>query len=558
MQFKSKASLALIIPLLASLNGAPAVYSQVSMPQPSVSKAAADPSLRGPINPGSKNDNNTRLDSPENRIEEDSSNPFDRIEIEAPKLQALITISKSLDPLLLDASSSKVVSLRDTLLTAMNKNLDIRIRQYEVNSRNWSLVSSYGKFLPNINLSYRWQYLLGRPNIPFNGGADPIKFQTPFILTGAGFTYYAYRGGKILYGALQSKNNLKAARYQEKATLSDTLFSATQKYCDLVLSEALLQIRVSAVDTSIAQLELNKNLLQGGRATRLDVLQAETQLSSDRQRLIDQQINRRTAAIALAELLDQDQGVDLVPQNRLIERVRLIPENAQAGQILKVAIENRPELKQYRELWLASKKSAHIAAAPLQPSVQVFGNIYGVGETLSNSSRTKLAPISLATASGSVSTVATRQVSRQIGPLYTLGYSINWNFEGLGISDLGNIQSAKYQSRESMLELNKQLNKVTSEVRQSYLKSLSTYRKIDETRAKVASASEELRLAQMRFQYGVGKNIDVLKAQEDRTTALIENAQALIAFNVAQAQLLRDTGLISVDRLTSRAPQRID
>lgn len=486
---------------------------------------------------------------------------FDKMELEAPKLKALISIKKNLDPYGLDASGRRTISFPEVLRIAVTQNLDIKIRQEEVRTKGWDLFSSYGQFLPNVALGYRYQYIKGKLNIPFfSSGAGSGKIDSPFIITNAGFTYYGYRGGKILFTALQNKNYLRASKFQKAATLSDTLFEATNRYQKLLLSEALLAIRIRAVETSEAQLTLQQTLLQGGKATKLELLQAQTQLSSDKQKLIDQQIERRSAAIDLADLLNLDQGVDLAPDNRLVEIRRLILESATPASLLKAALDNRPELKQFKELWLASKKSAVINAADLQPSFQFFGQVYGLGETLSNSSKTvssALSPITLQpTSPGTPGSVPIQQrVSRQIAPLYTLGYGINWNFTGMGTVDYGNIQSARAQSRQAMLELNKKLNTVTNEVRQSYLKTLSTYRKLEETMAKVESSAEELRLAQLRYQYGVGKNIDVLKAQEDFTSALVENAQAMINFNISQAQLLRDTGIISVDRLLAKSPQ---
>lgn len=490
----------------------------------------------------------------------------DKIELEAPKLEALISINKSLDPFQLDAIGSKVVSLKDVLQLAVSRNLDIQIRQQDLSSKGWDLFSSYGQFLPSVQMAYRYQYLKGKLNLPIpgaGGNSGGTKINTPFIITNAGFTYYAYQGGKVLNTALQRRNYLHASRFQQKATLSDTLFECSKRYLNLVLAEALLQIRIKAVETSEAQLTLNQNLLIGGKATKLDLLQARTQLASDRQRLIDQQIARRSAAIDLADLLNVDQGIDLIPDNRVVEKRRLIAEATLPAALLKAAVEYRPELKQFRELWLASRKTAKIDAAALQPNFQFFGQVYGLGQTLSNSDKnvtTLLNPVTLTPSAPGVPGAVPYQhrESRQIEPLYTLGYSMNWNFAGMGTVDLGNIQSARAQSRQAMLELNKKLNTVTNEVRQSYLKTLSAYRKLDETLAKVDSSTEELRLAQMRFQYGVGKNIDVLKAQEDYTSALIENAQAMITYNISQAQLLHDTGLISSDTLLSRTPLKVE
>ena len=480
------------------------------------------------------------------------------MELPPPDLRALISITARLDPFQLDAQSSQAISLNEVVQQVVARNLDIRIQNTDVQAKKWTLLSSCGQFLPNENLGYRWQYLKGTLHTPISGG-DSIRLNSPLIIATAGYTYYAFRGGKILFTALQNRNYLRAARHQLHATISDALLEATRRYYNLVLSEAQLQIRVKAVRTSEEQLELDENLLQGGKATMLDVLQARTQLASDRQALIDQQIARRTAAINLADYLDLDQSVDLVSRTRTLDRITLVSGDVTPTTLVVTAIRKRPELKQYEELRLAAKKAIPIAAAPLMPTFQTFGSIFGIGETLSDSSRISLNPINLSSTSlfgspvgGAVS--VPHRVSRQIAPLYTIGYQLQWNVTGLGTSDFANVRSAKYQARQAMLELNKQLNSITNQVRQSFLNTLSTSRKIEETTAKVDSSAEELRLSQLRFQYGVGKNIDVIKAQQDYTSALIENSQALISFNIAQAQLLRDLGIISIARLTARQP----
>ncbi|MBA4076358.1 MAG: hypothetical protein C0508_15045, partial [Cyanobacteria bacterium PR.023] len=328
---------------------------------------------------------------------------------------------------------------------------------------------------------------------------------------------------------------------------SDTLQTAAKRYYDLLLQEALLQIRVKAVETSEGQLSLNKDLKQGGLATNLEVLQAETQLSQDRQNLIDQQVARREAAILLAEFLNANQGLDIVPNDLLLQKIRIVSEQANAARLLQLAIDNRPELKQYEELRLAAKKQIVINAAKLQPNFAFSGNVLGIGETLSK--QYELAPITLAGAAGGVGVRA-----RQITALYTLGVNVNWNFEGLGAVDLANTYAAKMTARQAGLQQQQVLNKVTSEVRRSYLQSLKTDRKIEEAVAQVRSANEELRLAQLRFQNGVGRNIDVLKAQQDYTSSLIEKARAIVNFNNAQIDLLHDTGLISSSTVLSRSP----
>lgn len=470
-----------------------------------------------------------------------------RIQIIRPPLTALISIDKKVDSALLDAASTVPMSLDDVVQSAVKNNLDIGISSYSERARKANLVSSMGKFLPDIALSYQWNYLKGKANVPFGQSLEPLSFNNPFILTSAGFKYYGYRGGSVLFGALQNRNNYRAARHSKHATVSDTLQTAAKRYYDLLLQEALLQIRVKAVETSEGQLSLNKDLKQGGLATNLEVLQAETQLSQDRQNLIDQQIARREAAILLAEFLNANQGLDIVPSDLLLQKIRIVSEQANAARLLQLAIDNRPELKQYEELRLAAKKQIVINAAKLQPNFAFSGNVLGIGETLSK--QYELAPITLAGAAGGVGLR-----NRQITALYTLGVNVNWNFEGLGAVDLANTYAAKMTARQAGLQQQQVLNKVTSEVRRSYLQSLKTDRKIEEAVAQVRSANEELRLAQLRFQNGVGRNIDVLKAQQDYTSSLIEKARAIVNFNNAQIDLLHDTGLISSATVLSRTP----
>ena len=520
--------------------------------------------------------------------EPDEEKIFDEntILIRPPQLQALITINESLNPLGLDAENSATISLRDALKESLVQNLDIGISGMNEGSQKWDYVNSLTKFLPDALTSYNWQYLRGRINLPPGLGVrDLARLSTPFIITTAGFRYYGYQGGKVVFGALQSKHNYKAAKMAKKATISDVLQDVSRKYYDLLLSQAILQIRIKAVQTSEAQLKQNRDLNTDGLATNLDVLQSRTQLARDRQSLIDQQITRRSASVQLAHTLNAGLAVDLVPDDRLVHKVRLISDKMKIQDLLKLAIDHRPELKQYEELRLAAKRAIVVAAAPLQPKVSLQGNVYGIGPTLGRDLATvppSFAPVALAAppvtapiaglatagvagAPGVIPVAATavpagavllppHPFSTQVAALYTLSFRVDWNFNNMGASDFANIQAAKYTARQAHLQANKELIDVLEQVRLSYLSSLGEERRIEETSAAVASSGEALRLAQLRFQNGLGTNIDIIQAQRDYTQALTDKAQAIINFNKDQIQLLHDTGMISVDTLTASRP----
>lgn len=460
------------------------------------------------------------------------------IETPRPPLQSLIQFNHFLDPFTLDATATRTITLRDALFTGLERNLDLAIARTNTKQKQFSYYSALGNFLPDPTLGFSEYFSSGRVGLPFNvlgsaatGGSGAfagranrdttIRVNRPFEVMHAGAQFYAYRGGSVLFGSLQARNNYRAAKHQEMANLSDTLMTVTQNYYNLKLAEALLQIRIDAVRTSEEQLKRNRDRYGSGLATNLEVLQSKTQLARDRQALIDQQANRRNASLTLAESLNLPLGEDVVPQDLAVRKVRLISPSMTVGQLLTVAIDNRPELKQYEELRLAARKAVIVAAANLQPSVALSGNAYGIGPP------------------------------SNVELLGVFAVNINWRLRGFGVVDSMDMANAKWQARQASLQAQKQLQMVCRQVRNSYVQMLDRERNVEEAGVEVVSALEELRLAELRKASGLGLNLDIIAAQRDYTQARVSQAQAVINYNIAQAQLLRDLGVISTDALTS-------
>ena len=186
----------------------------------------------------------------------------------------------------------------------LDQNLDLAISRANTKQKKFTYYSALGNFLPDPNLGYSLYVpapchvglpisaasifggssalagsgtlasssLLGTTGT--TGGTTTIPIRSNFQIMHGGADFYAYRGGSILFGALQAKHNYKAARFQEKASLSDTLLTITQNYYNCVLAETILQIRVDAVRTSEEQLRRNRDRFASGLATNLDVLQS--------------------------------------------------------------------------------------------------------------------------------------------------------------------------------------------------------------------------------------------------------------------------------------------
>lgn len=511
------------------------------------------------------------------------------IELRIPMPDQLLPLGGHLPPIRLEANYTRPISLADCVEYGLTNNLPIRIQATQAESQRWLLFGALGRFLPDAITNYRGEYLEGGRLI---GGILPAQFKTPNVTTSAGFRFFGSQGGRVFFGSLQSLHQYKAAKEQLFGTINDQLLAITRGYYGMVRNEALLEIQTRAVDVSEAQVNLNQQLENAGTGTRFQVLQSETQLARDQQNLLTQEVSLRRAAIDLATVLNLNASINLLSVETEVRKVRLIDPALTINRLLTLAIDNRPELKQYEHLRIAAKRAIQVAAAPLYPQLQFFGTVTGSGATLSKTyalSQPKFENVTLASPGLSGPIVAApgdptfaadnsqlgfggggavnpapgtilpggrifippSYVNRQIRRSWDIGFQVDWNFLGMGIPDVGNIQSQRALARQALLTANQQLMTVLQEVRSSYLTSETAERKIEVSTKEVISSAEQLRLSRVRLANGVGTNIDVINAQRDFTTALVNKADAIIAFNIAQAQLLRDIGMISRGTLTS-------
>lgn len=446
-----------------------------------------------------------------------------------------------LPPIKLEAAYNEQLGLKQALLYALGNNLPIRISQAGYDAQRYQFYSSLGNFLPDFTLTYRGQ----RTDTQKGTG-------TPFFTNSATIRYPLFQGGGVLFNSLVSMNRAKAGKSAFHASINDTMFSVYQKYNDLLLAHLLLRIRVKSVELSRAQVALNQQLKDAGVGTNFAIYQSRTQLALDKQALLQQQVALRQAALQLALLLNTNIAINFLPEEEKVSEAKLFSEQIDVNRLEIAAAKNRPELRQYEFLRRAADRNIQVAAAPLYPTFQFFttktvtksGGSGGSNNSLTGS--TVIIPTG-GNGGGSIG------ISGGGGRSFSAGFDLTWNLNGFGVVDAGNTLAARALARQAMLQSNQQIITVLQQVRSSYLNMLTAEAQVDVAGEAVVSATEQLRLANLRLRYGQGINLELIQAQREYINSLTSQAQAIIAYNVAQAQLLRDTGLISVATLTAEA-----
>ena len=131
------------------------------------------------------------------------------------------------------------------------------------------------------------------------------------------------------------------------------------------------------------------------------------------------------------------------------------------------------------------------------------------------------------------------------------GFQLTWSMPNFGVGAVTNALAVKTLAREAMMQCNQELSLVIQNVHSDYLAMLSARDVIDKAAATVLSLRETLRLSKVSLANGVGTYVSVMTAQTNYVQAVTTQAQAIVASNVAQAQLLHDMGMISAATLTT-------
>src|SRR5437899_1218710 len=293
----------------------------------------------------------------------------------------------------------------------------------------------------------------------------------------------------------------------EDVELQRQLISLAVKeaYTNSLFAGRLIRVQEQAVERAELNLRSAKGCFEVGTRPKSDVARAEVDVANARVDLIRARNALRTARVALNTAMAIEVDTPTAIQDNLVfEAV-----NLDRGQLRGEALRSRPEYRQ-------SKLRVNAAEATERQTFRnFFPDISGTGSY-----------------GGS---------QPQLTESWTLGLSLSWS-----LFDGGN-RVAKYQEAKANLEGARQRVKSTEldiiqNVEQAEIAVEEAQERIQAAQALVASAQENFRLAQGRFDAGVGTILELTDAQLALTQAQNTEAQALADYRIALARLDRAVG----------------
>ena len=409
------------------------------------------------------------------------------------------------------------LTLEDSVALALKNNRTIKQSGYDFDVSRWALHEARRNAGIQMSWAGDWKRL----------GGDTIDTQrTALGARGyiAGQLRYVHEYSQTLQAAFplytggNIENSIKAAelgRDASKLTLEATKQAIKLKtmaaYYEILQRRNLIAVAQDSVDTLQAHLDNVNAQYKVGTVAKSDVLRSQVQLASAQMALVSAQNNYDVAVATLNNLIGMPTDTELNIKDELsYQKYELSLEEC-----TKYALLYRPDI-------MAAQRAA------------------GAAEALKNATRSGYLP--------TVAAVAGKSFAGEHGfrhdhsDSWTFALQASWSFWD------NNITAAKVQQKKAEQKKAEELYLETVEgaqleVRTAYLNLLAAEKNIFTTSVAVEKAQDDYKIAQVRYNAGVGTNLDVMDAEDSLVSAQNKYITALYDYNVSKASLDRAMGI---------------
>jgi outer membrane protein TolC len=406
--------------------------------------------------------------------------------------------------------------LRLTLAEAIERglahNLSAVLAGEDVRAADGARWLALGGTLPSLSAGLqasRQKISLEQYGFPVAPGESPLLGPFNVVLGDVAFSQALLDFGAI-QRARAGGQRLRAARYNLRDKRHLVVTTCAALYLETVAAASRVAAARAQTTTAEALAERARDMKAAGTLAGIEVLRADVQLASERQRLIraENGLDRRRLQLARAIGLPLARPfvlVDDVPYARL---ETLGPEQA-----LAQALATRPDLHSAEALLRAAESDERAALGRALPSLHVEGSLVEVGPTADSLKLT-----------------------------YSLAGAVRIPlFEGgRAQGEIAKARAALGQQRARVADLRAGIE---LDVRMALLNLEAADDEVQVARDGRALAERQLAEARDRFSAGVSSNIEVVQAQAALAEAAESYISSLLAHNLAKLALARAMGV---------------
>jgi OMF family outer membrane factor len=445
------------------------------------------------------------------------------------------------------------ISLNESETIAEVNSPDLKILASQVEQAQSVLRAEIARWYPNLSFNANsfpstqtgQNYSRVSPSLTQQNGSSGYTTQTITRMDASLRASWALIDPRRVPSIALARDQYEQAKNAYLIGLRELRLRVASAYFDLQNADEQVRIGQESVRASLVSLRDAQARFQAGVATKLEVLEAQTQLARDQQLLTQALYGRSTGggtgtgqAIArrnLAALLNLPQNVTPTAKDPARVVGTWLPSLQES---IVAAYTFREELDQVLLDISIANSTANRELAAVQPVLNLFSD-FGVGRSTGSAFTDRTTVLNL---DGTPLSLPTSSPQRNWNVDNTVGINVTWNiFDGGRAKAL--YRQSKQRAQQETFNFSKTRDQIRTEVESSFYELLTNNRNILTTSNEVLSARESLRLARLRFQAGVTTQREVVDTQRDLTQAEVRYSGAIANYNRSLAELRRRTGL---------------
>ncbi len=396
-------------------------------------------------------------------------------------------------------------------------NPELNSLQNLVTSARFNLSSKISKRYPSLDLQANGlpNYILGK-----NYNSDSSTLKTSQFTANPSLVIKwnlidPLRGSEIKI----ARDNFKIALNNFEIKKKDLIQEAKIRYHKYQKSYQDIENKKFTVDLSITSLNDAKAKLDSGIGTKFEVLEAEAQLSRDKQSLNEKKIEHVINKISLKEILNLNGDFEIDKKQNLIGFWNhKLKKNINEGLDKNLSLKNIFLQKSIK------KNQANSFLSQNKPNIYIsntFSSTFSKGDSLT-----------------------TNINYQKSGSNYTNTISLNfaWNIFNGG-QNVNSYKSKKADAEAEEYAYKNLQNVLNTNISKAYLNLKLNEEKIISTLKEIEASKEAVRLSRLRYDIGVSTLKDVLIRQSELSNAKSKNINAIYNYNLNLDQLERLTFL---------------
>ena len=411
-----------------------------------------------------------------------------------------------------------VVSLDECLDIALKNNFNIAIIEKDYYSSKYLYQNAISKFLPMLSTT---SYIADYSGQILVGGVLRDNFHETAISVNLTAQHDLTQGGRTIFEARAAKYFAKNKKHKLNFSKSEVIFYTVKYYYEMLLAKLNIEIYLRNLIERNAQLALARNLMNSGFGTKFDEIRSLNLTAQARVKLLEALSDFKLSQARLANLMGLDVNLGLMPFEDDIKPLNLVDEGKNVEDFFNLALENRQDLMSYKDLISYEKQMKNVLITDFMPKPVINFQQQFQGT-----------------------------IDTSVNPNYILSGLLHWQpGENTIMGTLTNIKAQNEKIKMKKLEFENKFRDIKQAIITSRTTSIFNEKEMIINKKRMEYSLQSVKLAMLRFNYGKGILLDIIQAQSEATTSRVEYVASIIKYNISQAQLLFNCGIINVENI---------